>query len=555
MGGLKTIDVRSMGSHHTAIVYDGNLINNDQNGTVDLGQFNPETISSMQLNTTACSPAFKDASEYVFANVLKLNTSSLALVDSSRTSFQFQLGSWENVGVNVSHLKSSSLCAFNLNAKLSHVNGAYHFKKSLVHQIGGVNYTVWDTTGVRQNGEVLTAQLTSRFLSHIGELFFRGYFSSRGIPEPIVRNTWYSSQHQDDYDFSLSYKKNLTRVYNHLLRAKISYVGLHYENPDTTRKIVDIFYHQPSFRISYSGIYSSLSSAASVSHSCLLYDDNVQSRLSLIAGVSYNPFAWLALDLGCISNQYTGSIKTSRNSLTATITFSPQFDNNLVWASVKRSVRNPTLNDLYYTEIGNTNLQTEKAINWESGYAKHFSFLSLRLTYFGNYVYDKIIAVPKGNSMYRWMMMNIGKSCTNGLTFDGTYRFHIASLKLSLTDQFTFQKCLDLSSPADNGFYGSYKGQLAYEPVISNSSHLSLSYKSFQATFTNLFVGERYHVSVNIPENYEPSYTISDVSCSFSRQNFTFLCSVNNVLDQQYEVVLNYPMPGRSFNIKLSYAF
>src|SRR5690606_6487014 len=39
IGGLKTINVRSLGTNHTAVFYDGIAIGNAQNGQVDLGKF------------------------------------------------------------------------------------------------------------------------------------------------------------------------------------------------------------------------------------------------------------------------------------------------------------------------------------------------------------------------------------------------------------------------------------------------------------------------------------------------------------------------------------
>lgn len=39
IGGLKTVNIRSMGSHHVGVFYDGIELGNAQNGVVDLGRF------------------------------------------------------------------------------------------------------------------------------------------------------------------------------------------------------------------------------------------------------------------------------------------------------------------------------------------------------------------------------------------------------------------------------------------------------------------------------------------------------------------------------------
>ena len=45
VGGVKTVNVRSMGSQHVGIVYDGVMLGNAQNGQIDLGQFSLDTVS------------------------------------------------------------------------------------------------------------------------------------------------------------------------------------------------------------------------------------------------------------------------------------------------------------------------------------------------------------------------------------------------------------------------------------------------------------------------------------------------------------------------------
>lgn len=48
VGGVKTVNIRSMGSHHVGVFYDGIQLGNAQNGQIDLGKYsldNMETVS------------------------------------------------------------------------------------------------------------------------------------------------------------------------------------------------------------------------------------------------------------------------------------------------------------------------------------------------------------------------------------------------------------------------------------------------------------------------------------------------------------------------------
>ena len=49
IGGLKTINIRSMGTHHVGIFYDGIQLGNAQNGQIDLGKFSLENMEEISL--------------------------------------------------------------------------------------------------------------------------------------------------------------------------------------------------------------------------------------------------------------------------------------------------------------------------------------------------------------------------------------------------------------------------------------------------------------------------------------------------------------------------
>lgn len=49
IGGLKTVNIRSMGSHHVGVFYDGIELGNAQNGVVDLGRFSLDNMEVISL--------------------------------------------------------------------------------------------------------------------------------------------------------------------------------------------------------------------------------------------------------------------------------------------------------------------------------------------------------------------------------------------------------------------------------------------------------------------------------------------------------------------------
>ena len=69
-------------------------------------------------------------------------------------------------------------------------------------------------------------------------------------------------------------------------------------------------------------------------------------------------------------------------------------------------------------------------------------------------------------------------------------------------------------------------------------------------------MGERYSQKENVRRNLVQPYYTSDLSVqkSFNLREKVLKASleVNNLLGQDYEVVLNYPMPKANFKVSLS---
>ena len=64
IGGLKTVNIRSLGTHHVGIFYDGIQLGNAQNGQVDLGKFSLENMEEISLYNGQKSEIFQPAKDF-----------------------------------------------------------------------------------------------------------------------------------------------------------------------------------------------------------------------------------------------------------------------------------------------------------------------------------------------------------------------------------------------------------------------------------------------------------------------------------------------------------
>ena len=91
VGGIKTINVRSMGSQHTAVYYNGVQLGNAQNGQVDLGRFSLDNMEQIQLYKGQKSDIFQSAREFGSAGNVYLTTRRPYFKDKERVHVRAQM--------------------------------------------------------------------------------------------------------------------------------------------------------------------------------------------------------------------------------------------------------------------------------------------------------------------------------------------------------------------------------------------------------------------------------------------------------------------------------
>lgn len=590
VGGLKTIDVRSMGSHHLGVFYDGLQIGNAQNGIVDLGKFSIENMEEVTLFNGQKSELLQPAKDYGTSSSVYLTTRHPSFKENNRfnISATTKCGSFGLVNGSVLYeQKITDKIALVANAEMTHATGKYTFRyHKVLEDLNGNKITAWDTTGTRQNGDIRSLRIEGGMYGTMmdGKWHLKAYFydSERGLPRAIIRNVWTSSQRQWDKNVFVqgNMRKTLCSLSDLLVSAKYSYDYMRYFNPDTTLLYVDNTFTQQAF----------YSSVANVWHVTPILDFNVSAdyernwmtsdmanfafpkrNMVLIAMAAALKTGSVSLQISALENlindrstRYTsqvGNFNQWRKRLTPSAFLNYQMpcsESQInIHAFFKRMFRMPTFNDLYYTDMGNVSLRPEYAsqLDLGIGFATQISNVTCQLSadIYHNEVTDKIVAVPKGNSQYRWMMMNIGKVDVNGMDVKISFENNESSfVNYQLSVSYTLQEALDMTDPSDRGPHGTYRGHISYIPKHSGSAIAAISCKGWHLNYSFIYVGERYHVSANIPENYEPAWYTHDMNIGrefklSDKLTINLSGEVNNVFDQQYDVVLNYPMPGRNY--------
>jgi outer membrane receptor protein involved in Fe transport len=590
LGGLKTINVRSLGSQHVGIYVDGIRLTNAQNGTVDLGKFSLSSMESVSLYNANKLDYCQSASEYASGATVYLQTRR-----PTHDSLSVQL---RNASFHTWMVKANG--QFNWRGWQGFIDGEYCTSRG--DYPFRYHSEFEDTVGRRANsdiryGRIEAALFRGGFSSHI---YY--YDSERGCPGGIVRRlsdkyTNVGREWDRDFFVQASYQERFFKKVLFKANAKYTNEYLRYctdypENHNTAR--VDNHYRQHDVYGALCAAYMpwswlSLSTSYDARYSILRADlkhfDDVKrldQKQVLAAQLNWHNIQAAASVLHQRYSDWTFANVGAADPLdrwTPAVSLAYTFHDITLRGWYKEIFRAPTLNDLYYTQVGNRNLKPEETKQWNVGVEYHYSnsqlsiqnskwAIDVQADAYINKIENRIVCLPlKGT--YTWSMMNYGYTFCRGLNATIKGHYQTGPWNFSLLTSFTWQRDVDRTNPEDED---TYDKPICYSPTFSSGITAIAGWRSLQFTTSYLYVGERmwskadprdilepYH---NIDMKLQYNTTIGQVygllggkrASSVVSRTSTGLClEVCDVLDIQYEHLPRYPMPGRNYKLTLSF--
>lgn len=587
IGGLKTVNVRSLGTNHTAVLIDGIQLGNAQNGQVDLGRFSLDDVAEISLYNGQKSDIFQSAGEFGASGVVYINTSRPRFDDGRKFKLKASLkgGSFDLVNPSLrAEYKISDNVSGSVSAGFVNASGKYKFRCRGYDSRGNLAY---DTTAFRRNGDVCALRTEAAFYGALGHgswtLKAYNYHSDRGIPGAVVSNVFTNGERMRDNNLFVQGRavNSWTPWWRSMFNAKFAYDYTFYEDKDMRRLYVSNTYRQKELFASCANLFS-ITDFWDVSLSCdfkwnyLDADNYMSGNLPFPQPVRFTEMvsAATALDLGRLKMQASllgyfihdkarKNSSDSRRSKAAPALYASYkvLKNNdlFVRAFAKSSFRMPTFNDLYYTNSASAALRPETVWQVNAGftYSGHylhagpFRKLNLSADGYWNKVKDKIIAYPSGQQ-FRWTMLNLGTVDIKGVDASCDAFFSFGPVETAVKLQYTWQKAVDVTDPDDTF----YKNQIPYVPKHSGSAVASIYYKGWGLNYSFIYTGERYSSKENTWRNYVLPWYTSDLSLqktlNINKKTLKATAEINNLFGQDYEVVLNYPMPKTNFRLSVS---
>lgn len=555
LGGLKTVNVRSLGSQHVGVYLDGIRITNAQNGQIDLGRYSLSNMESVSLYNANRNERLQSASEYASAATVYMQTKR-----PTQTTYTMEYGCG-SFGLNKLKGYFALKNLLFVDAEYQHSDGNYAFRFRSEQE---------DTVGTRHNSDITFYRLEAAG-------FYKGlsthvyyYNSERGLPGPVIRrlsDQWDSTDRQWDENFFIqsSYKHSWEH-FGLKTNLKYSYDYLHYlQDPRTNAATMYCNNHYTqqdlygSVAAAWNTRYVSLTASTDLRWSDLnadvykfAYVYRLDSKSLLSAIASYRGFEANIAMLYTHISDHTRGAASPLSRLTPMYLASWHGGPLTVRAFHKRIFRAPTLNDLYYTLVGNAQLRPEYTSQWDLGIDYKDRHLHLTVDLYTSRIEDKIVAIPM-KCQFRWSMVNFGLVRSLGISTTAGYDRTWGKLALSANANYTCQRDRDFSSPSDP----EYKNTIPYSPLHSASLIVSLGYDGWSACTSWLYTGDRFALISNNKEDMLGAWQTVDLKLSktftISRHSLQTTIECNNLTDSRHEVVKRYPMPGRNWKLTLQW--
>ena len=271
-----------------------------------------------------------------------------------------------------------------------------------------------------------------------------------------------------------------------------------------------------------------------------------QEKLEIKAGIS------------SLINSDTVNIfgKTEKNNTTSLFNYqiSSKYisdTNNVFKTSLGQATRAPSLFELFGDTgqvVGNQQLKEESTLFGEISWDRSINFQRLNLI--SNFSITGF--VKEGSNLISYQQIsagiarpfNIEKTFISGIETEVLFNHPY----LDFLFQYTF-------TDAKNKSNSSYKQNKNLPGIPQNKflSEITFKIREWKCFYRLNYSSKEYFDEINLI--YEKDRIIQDLGISYNYKKWQFNLECKNMMDKQYEDFVNYPLPGRSFWLKINYQF
>lgn len=217
--------------------------------------------------------------------------------------------------------------------------------------------------------------------------------------------------------------------------------------------------------------------------------------------------------------------------------------------SLSRNFNIPTFNDLYWSRLGNPDLENEQGWSKEIGISYHLGKAvqkwEIHATLFDINIKNKIAWLPQSNG--QWRPNNIAQVQTQGIETWAHYRVTHPNLSYKVGLNYQFAHATDHQG-----------GVQLYTPVHKGSLSGWIQYRQWYAAWQQTASSKRYGTTDKT--TWTDPFTNADATFGFTpsferkRAHFNLKADLrlrlSNVFNSDYQVIRFYPNPKRQYRVE-----
>lgn len=223
-----------------------------------------------------------------------------------------------------------------------------------------------------------------------------------------------------------------------------------------------------------------------------------------------------------------------------------------------RVYRLPTFNDLFWNPGGNPDLKPEEGFTHEASVLinlkDNISNTSLKhsSTLFSRRMKNWIVWLPE-NAI--WLPQNLMDVWSRGIETESELNFSIHPFRFMfrLSTSYVVSTSMKALYDGDN----SVDKQLIYVPMYSGQGNFRVHYRNMYLHYNISYTGYRYTSSDNA--QFLAPFWINNIwyakSFELKKYKFEISARINNVFNENYQVMLNRPMPLRNYQLGIRFDF
>ena len=539
-GALATPAFRGTSSSHTSVLWNGIAINSVANGLVDFSSINMLKNHQIILSSSAYSSAFGSGS---IGGSIHFNTYEIKNY-KDEISFSRKFGSF---GFNSNSLrfvkKYKKLSVFGSTLVIKDKN-RFKFRNT---SVAGNPYQENMYGEKKVNESNLNVKYELNKNNDISTHYWYNY-TFREVPQNLSTSLSDAKQYDRNNRFLII---SSHRIDNYKIKIKQAYLKENFRYTELSKNI-DSRYLTESY-LTEANIKLKLKNTYNVGGSFntnLINNNNYinskieENQLSAYASANFI-FNYLKIN-STIRKEWETNYKVP---LLPSISAEMNLNNrNKVRARYSKNFRAPTFNDRFWissSSIGNENLKSENANNFEVGYDHDNKKFDFKVSCFSIYVNNWISWVETNNI---WSPENIKEVWSRGLESKliVNYRNSSVTMNYSLTKT-TTQKSIN-SNDLSTG------QQLRYVPLHKGNILVSYSKNQIKYYLNSAYTGEVI-TSYGTNNNKLKDFVLTSFGLIYNPSNIPleFEFNIKNLMDLEYQTYQNYPTPGREFFLTINY--